>query len=153
MMKKVLAAFLTLSLALSPLGSYVFQDQDHHASAKSYKSGKRGFNSNNGGISNFQNNKKTTNQQNSVTNKDKTKNNQTNTASTKRGGGFMKGMLFGGLAGMLFGGLFGNMGAFGALLGLVVNVLAIVVLISIVVKIISLFTNKRRREEDRTWRN
>jgi hypothetical protein len=44
------------------------------------------------------------------------------------GGGFMKGLMLGGLAGFLFGGLLGSLGAFGELLGLMVNVLAIYLL-------------------------
>lgn len=51
------------------------------------------------------------------------------TAGTQRGlfggGGFLKGLMIGGLAGLLFGGLFANMGFLGELLGLMINVLAI----------------------------
>ncbi|WP_018752761.1 hypothetical protein [Paenibacillus sanguinis] len=45
------------------------------------------------------------------------------------GGGLMRGLVVGGLAGMLFGSLFANMGFFGNLLGLAVNLLAIYLLI------------------------
>lgn len=44
------------------------------------------------------------------------------------GGSFFKGLMIGGLAGMLFGGMFGNMGMFGDLLGLVINLFAIYIL-------------------------
>ena len=44
------------------------------------------------------------------------------------GGSLMKGLMIGGLAGLLFGGLFGSLGAFGELLGLMVNVMAIYLL-------------------------
>lgn len=75
-----------------------------------------------------------------------TKANTTGTA-TKSGGlfggsGFMKGMMIGGLAGLLFGGMFGNMGAFGEILGLLVNVAAIVAIFMI---IIAAFTYVRRK--------
>lgn len=45
------------------------------------------------------------------------------------GGSLMRGLIVGGLAGMLFGSLFANMGFFGNLLGLAVNLLAIYLLI------------------------
>ncbi|OUM96714.1 MAG: hypothetical protein A9Z00_03795 [Thermobacillus sp. ZCTH02-B1] len=51
------------------------------------------------------------------------------TAGTKRGsfgdGGFLKGLMIGGLAGFLFGSLFAHMGFLGELLGLMINLLAI----------------------------
>ena len=77
MMKKVLAAFLTLSLALAPVGGFVFQDNSTYVSAKSYKSGKKSFNSgttNNN--SNFQNNNNSTTSNSTTTNKAKTTNNR-----------------------------------------------------------------------------
>ena len=63
-----------------------------------------------------------------------TKNNTTTPNSaqtTKQGGlfgnsgGFLKGLALGGLAGLLFGSMFGNMGAFGEILGFMVNLLVI----------------------------
>lgn len=60
------------------------------------------------------------------------------------GGSFMKGMMIGGLAGMLFGGLFGGMGFMGEMLGLMINVLAIVALFAIVRAV---FTAIRRKRE------
>ncbi|ASR47196.1 hypothetical protein B4V02_11105 [Paenibacillus kribbensis] len=81
------------------------------------------------------------------------------TANTSRtggflggGGGFLKGMMLGGLAGMLFGGLFGNMGALGSLLGLAVNVLAIYVLIMVGVGIYRAIKNRRRPDDSRGGR-
>ena len=46
-MKKLIAALLTITLALSPVGHYVFQDHATSADARSYKSGKGSFKSNN----------------------------------------------------------------------------------------------------------
>lgn len=60
------------------------------------------------------------------------------TGTTARTGGLfggsslMKGLMIGGLAGMLFGGMFGNMGAFGEILGLMVNLLAIFAIIMLI---------------------
>lgn len=48
------------------------------------------------------------------------------------GSGFMKGLMLGGLAGMLFGGLFGGLGAFGEILGLMINLLAIFAVIMLI---------------------
>ncbi len=45
-MKKLIAAILTVMLALTPVGSFVFQDHATTADAKSYKSGKKSFNTN-----------------------------------------------------------------------------------------------------------
>ena len=46
-MKKILSAVLTAALIFTPVGSVVFQDQPTTVEAKSYKSGKKSFNSNN----------------------------------------------------------------------------------------------------------
>ncbi|MNN17818.1 hypothetical protein D3C81_1310140 [compost metagenome] len=77
------------------------------------------------------------------------KSSATTGTNTKRGffsgGGFMKGLMIGGLAGMLFGGLFSGMGAFGNLLGLAVNLLAIYVVIVAVMALYRRFKNKPRQ--------
>lgn len=65
------------------------------------------------------------------------------------GGGFMRGLMVGGLAGLLFGGLFGNMGFFGNLLGLAVNLLAIYVIIAVVVALYRRFKRQPRQEDYR----
>ena len=147
-MKKILAALLTITLVFSPIGNFVFQDEVT-TEAKSYKSGKKSFNSGNNFNSNnnnslFQNNKKDS------TNKSTTKQN-TNNKGGFMSGGLMKGLMLGGLAGLLFGGLLGNLGILGSLLGLVVNGLAIVFLIFVAAKIFSFF--KRKNEESKAWKN
>lgn len=63
------------------------------------------------------------------------------------GGGFMRGLMVGGLAGMLFGGLFGNMGFFGNLLGLAVNLLAIYVIIIAVMALYRRFKRQPRHDD------
>ncbi|MGG6314316.1 hypothetical protein [Paenibacillus macerans] len=65
------------------------------------------------------------------------------------GGGFMRGLMVGGLAGMLFGGLFGNMGFFGNLLGLAVNLLAIYVIIIAVMALYRRFKKQPRQDDYR----
>jgi len=59
----------------------------------------------------------------------------------------MKGLMLGGLAGLLFGSLFSGMGLLGNILGLLINVAAIAVIIMLVVKIINMFKDKKRKEE------
>ncbi|WP_090789271.1 hypothetical protein [Paenibacillus sp. GP183] len=59
-------------------------------------------------------------------------------------GGLMKGLLIGGIAGMLFGGMFGGMGAFGNILGLLVNVFAIFLLFVVIRNIVMYFINRRK---------
>ncbi|BFH62128.1 hypothetical protein [Paenibacillus azoreducens] len=79
-----------------------------------------------------------------------TNTNHSSTAGTpaKRGffsgGGFFKGLMIGGLAGMLFGGLFSNMGFLGNIFGLLINLLAIYVLISIAIAAVRAFRNRRK---------
>ena len=60
--------------------------------------------------------------------------------------------MLGGLAGLLFGGLFGSMGFLGEILGLFINILAIVVIIALIRKIFQFFT-KKKEEEKNPWRN
>ncbi|WP_425464925.1 hypothetical protein [Paenibacillus dokdonensis] len=75
-------------------------------------------------------------------------NNSTAGTTAKRGffsgGGLMKGLMIGGLAGMLFGGMFGGMGAFGNILGLIINLFAIYVVISLAVAAYRAFKNRRK---------
>jgi len=65
------------------------------------------------------------------------------------GGGFLKGMMVGGLAGMLFGSMFAGMGAFGNMLGFLVNVLAIIALIMVVRAVIGHFRARKRLDDNR----
>ena len=63
------------------------------------------------------------------------------------GSGLMKGLMLGGLAGMLFGGLFGGMGAFGEILGLLVNVLAIVAVVMLI-RVAFVYLKSKRNTPD-----
>lgn len=150
-MKKILAAIFAMTLIFSPIGDYVFQDQGTSTvEAKRYKSGKKSFAPSNGTNNNqsfFQNNKK-----DSVNdNKSSAKQNNQNKGGFMSGG-LAKGLMLGGLAGLLFGGLLGNLGILGSILGLMINMLAIVFLISIAVKIYQFFKRKKK-EEANVWRN
>lgn len=161
-MKKLAAALFAATLAFSTVGPIVMDSHQGTitAEAKGYKSGKRGFNSNESSNNNslFNSNKSNTNSNtkdnsNSIFGNKKT-NNKTNTANpTGTKGGFLKGMMVGGLAGMLFGGMMSHMGAMGNIFGLLINVIAILVLIMLVMKIFQMFTrNKRKDEERNVWK-
>lgn len=63
------------------------------------------------------------------------------------GSGLMKGLMLGGLAGMLFGGLFGGLGAFGQILGLMVNVLAIFAIIMLI-RVAFVYLRSKRNTPD-----
>ncbi|MHC0036391.1 hypothetical protein [Pseudoneobacillus sp. C159] len=142
-MKKLFAALLTASLIFSPLGSVVFQDHTNTVEAKGYKSGKRSFNNNNSTNNNsiFQQKKSTST----------TKSPSLFSSNKKKSGGFMKGLMVGGLAGLLFGSLFANMGFLGSILGFLINMIAIVFLISIIRKVYVMYKNKKRREDSNPW--
>ncbi|MBS4178818.1 hypothetical protein [Lederbergia citrea] len=148
-MKKILAALFATVLLLSPVGSFVFQDHSTTVEARGYKSGKKGFNMNNSKInnnSNFQKKKQDSN----------TTNNKSTTATNNKGGfmsgGLMKGLMFGGIAGLLFGSIFANMGELGSILGFMINIAAIMILISVIRKIFAFFNDKKKKEDINPWR-
>ena len=122
-MKKIITALVTAMLLFAtPVGNFIVQDQPVTVEAKGFK-GKRGG-SPNSGITNFQ---KKQNQNRS------TYNNQSTTKP--RTGGFMRGLIAGGLAGILFGSLLAQWGILGSLLGLLINVGAILIIVWLVVKL------------------
>ncbi len=63
------------------------------------------------------------------------------------GGGFGRALLIGGAAGLLFGGLLGNLGALGSILGLLVNVLAVVLLFVLIRRLFVYFAERRRQQQ------
>ncbi|EFM12052.1 import inner membrane translocase subunit Tim44 [Paenibacillus curdlanolyticus YK9] len=65
------------------------------------------------------------------------------------GGSFMKGLMIGGLAGLLFGGIFSNMGFFGNLIGLLLNVFAIFALFALIRAAIQYFRRNRTNHDNR----
>lgn len=121
-MKKIITALVTAMLLFAtPVGNFIVQDQPVTVEAKGFK-GKRGGS----GITNYQK-KQNVNQNRS------TYNNQSTTKP--RTGGFMRGLIAGGLAGLLFGSLLAQWGILGSLLGLLINVGAILVIVWLVVKL------------------
>lgn len=160
-MKQLTALFLALTLIFSSVGSTLLFGDDNHVEAKSYKSGKKGYNSspNNNNNSNIQNKDNDTTQ-NTSTNKNtadqnSTTKNNTDTQKSKGGfsaGGLMKGLLIGGLAGLLFGSLFGDMGLIGSILGLLINGAAIALVVFSLVKIFKMITRKKQSEVSDSWK-
>lgn len=147
-MKKIIASFLALVLVMSPIGSIVLNDQLTTVEAKRYKSGKKGFNSNQ--------------QQFNQPKVDKKKedsaslNKSTETPGKKGGftsGGLMKGLFFGGIAGLLFGGLLANMGVLGSIVGFAINVLAILLIVGLLRKIFFLLKERKRKEDMNPWQS
>lgn len=145
-MKKLFAVLLMITLLLSPIGNYVFNDH-MTAEAKPYKSGKKSFNTNNDSIFNNSTIQKK---------KDVSNTNKSTTTAKKKGGftsgGLMKGLFIGGLAGLLFGSLFANMGILGSLLGFAINAIAIIFLVVIIRKIFVMLKEKKKKEEVNPWR-
>jgi len=130
---------LTVFLALG-LG---FSDTAHAKRGGGFKSNKQSFTQK----------KDSTTQQSNTGSTSGTANKSTtgtgSTATTKSGGlfggsSFMKGMMIGGLAGMLFGGMFGNMGAFGEILGLLINVAAIAAIFMIIMAAFKYLRNNKK---------
>lgn len=142
MVKKIAAMMVAIALLLAPV-SYFGHDNATVVSAKSYRSGVKSFNKSN----------TTTPFKQQKTNKSTTNSYAKKTAATKSKGGFMKGLLFGGLAGMLFGGLLANMGALGTIFGFVLNLLLIFLIISLIIKAIQLLLFKKQKQrEEKVWR-
>ncbi|GIN88862.1 hypothetical protein J6TS2_52480 [Heyndrickxia sporothermodurans] len=139
-MKKKLLMFLTVFTLIFTVTSIGYVDD---AAAKGYRSGKRSFTPSQSNP--FSKNKSTN------TNKFKQDNkvNSTNKSFTNKSnkGGFMKGMLLGGLGGMLIGSLFGGMGlgAFGSILAGFVNIIILIGVVMIIVRIFQAFKRNNRR--------
>ncbi|MCI3920410.1 hypothetical protein MO973_09205 [Paenibacillus sp. TRM 82003] len=60
------------------------------------------------------------------------------------GGGLMRGLMLGGLAGLMFGGLLAGLGGLGSILGMLINVLAIVAIFVLVRKAFRYFSDRNR---------
>ena len=156
-MKKIFAMFIALTVMFSSVGTTILFLDEPTVEAKSYKSGKKGFNSNNN--SNIQNNN--TSNKNDATTNNNTTNKTTDSKKadeTKKGGffsgGLMKGLMIGGLAGLLFGSLFADMGMLGSILGFMINAIAIAAVVILCIKLVQFFTRKKEKDEDkRQWNN
>lgn len=139
-MKKIIMILVSVTLAIGSLTAVAPSYTEAAAYAKAYRSPKGTFKQPaakpNPGVSKSQPNTGT-----------KAPGTGTVTPAPNRGffgGGFTRGLFLGGLAGLMFGGVFGSMGFVGQLLGLFVNVMALVVLFMIIRSIISYFMRKRR---------
>ncbi|WP_252503032.1 hypothetical protein [Sporosarcina sp. Marseille-Q4943] len=147
-MKKILSALLALTIVMSPIGSFILNDHATTVEAKRYKSGKKSFNPSQ---NNFTKPKVDKKQEDNASFAKPTKN-----QSSKGGffsGGLMRGLFVGGIAGLLFGSLFANMGMLGSVLGFLINMLAIIFVISMIRRIFSLLKAKKEKEDANPWRN
>jgi len=153
-MKKLSAILIAITLAFSSVGAAIpFLDQVQTAEAKSYKSGKKSYNTSPGTTNNNMQNKDS--DSNSTVNKSTTTNKSTSTTTNKGGffgGGLMRGLFIGGLAGLLFGSLFSDMGLLGNLLGFVINAAAIVFIVFLCIKIYQMLTRKKNQEVRDNWK-
>ncbi|MTT33084.1 hypothetical protein GMB86_13815 [Terrilactibacillus sp. BCM23-1] len=143
MMKKIAAAFLALTLVFTPIASSFVFFEPNTASAKGYRSGVKSFKGNNNSGSFFNSNKSQRNNSTAT---------RSNGSAFNRGG-FMRGMFLGGLSGLLFGSMLANMGAFGQMAGLLINILAIVAIIALIRYIFFNRKRNRKNEDDRPWGN
>lgn len=152
-MKKLAAILFAFTLAFSSVGTVILPNDVQTVEAKSYKSGKKSYNSNNGTTNNIQNNDSGSN---STINKSTTTNKSSNnTKSTKGGftsGGLMKGLFVGGIAGLLFGSLFSDMGLIGNILGFAINAAAIIFIVFICMKIYQMIKRKKHNEVRDEWK-
>lgn len=145
-MKKLASVFFALTLLFSTVGAIILVN-DTAVEAKSYKSGKRGFQQPSKNNNNYQQNQNNFQQDKNTNSSSWTKTTKNTTGSK---GGFMRGLVAGGIAGLLFGSLFSNMGALGSLLGFIVNVAAILLIVYLVLKIY--YAMKRKNEAHDQWR-
>lgn len=144
-MKKLMAMMLAVAVMFGA-GGFVPVD---HADAKGYKSGKRSFQPTQPSQNTPAPNQSQFNNSNSVKTPAK---NTAPAPAQKSTGGFMKGLVFGGLAGLLLGGLLGNMGALGDIIGLLVNVMFVVLIIGIVRKLYTTYKQRKQEKEADAWR-
>jgi predicted lipid-binding transport protein (Tim44 family) len=144
-MKKWLVVFMALSLFLSVSAPAIVDAAPR--GGKSYSSPKRS-------IAPTKPNNTTNNNVNKADpNASTAKPGTTTTPPTQNrgfmGGGLMKGLMLGGLAGMLFGGLLGGLGAFGNILGFLVNIAALVILFVLIRRVISYFRDRSNQTKKR----
>ncbi|MFY0758195.1 hypothetical protein AB1K32_04855 [Metabacillus dongyingensis] len=125
MVKCLTALVLMISLVFTPVGDSVLEKNTSYVSAKSFKGGKRRYNPN----SNY-------NQ------RDAPRSNFSTRRNNPARGGIMRGLLYGGIAGLLLGGLLGNLGFFGGILGMFINLFALLLFIFIIRKLVRFFTHR-----------
>lgn len=131
---------MTFLLVITPFALGI----DEAEAKASYKSGKKSFTP--------VTPKKAETNTNFKSNKDTTSTPKGTSTSSLSKGGLMKGLLYGGLAGFLFGSMLNGLGAFGAVLGFIVNILAIFVLLAIILAGFAYFKNSRKKQEAAGWK-
>ncbi|WP_307433745.1 hypothetical protein [Bacillus sp. V2I10] len=128
MVKFIVSLVLMASIIFTPIGDSLIDNKTSFVSAKSFKSGKRRYNPN----SNYK-------QPDTRQNQPRSNFNRRNNFAR---GGIMRGLLYGGIAGLLLGGLLSNLGFFGGVLGLFINILAILFLLLLIRKIFRYFIHR-----------
>lgn len=144
MLKKLLTLFVAFAFIFAPSG---LLGVDEASAAKSYKSGKKSFTNTNSNDT----------MTNSTTNKQSTTSTPQSPAKSPSvakpsSGGFMKGLIFGGLAGLLLGSMLDDLGFLGTLLALFINILAVVGILMIVRKLYLHFANERKKKDYQAWK-
>ncbi|MFY0543613.1 hypothetical protein [Brevibacillus sp. H7] len=140
-MKKWIMLLIAFVLVLAPNG----MGYDQADAKKSYKSGPKPFDSNTTP-------NKTDSHVNSSTPNNTTSPVKNTSAAAPGKGGFIKGLLFGGLAGLLFGSLFSDLGILGAIFGFFLNVLAVWAVVILMRKAYTYFKNQRKKQEWNAWK-
>ncbi|WP_416826393.1 hypothetical protein [Ectobacillus polymachus] len=137
-MKKKIIAILTAFAFIFATFSFT---SSNVAEAKGYSSGKGSYSpSKNQTVNRSQNS--STQQSNQAK--------STNTTPTSNKGGFMKGILLGGLGGFLMGSLFSHLGPVGTGLALLVNLLLFAGVIMLMVNLFKAY--QKRRKEQEAWK-
>jgi predicted lipid-binding transport protein (Tim44 family) len=141
MFKKIMVVFTAFMLVFASVGFLSVDTAD----AKGYKSGKKSYDSKSTQTDKSKVDKKEDNNVNA-------KKTTPETAKSNKGG-FMKGMLLGGLGGLLLGSLFADMGILGSILAFMVNALVMAGIVLIAIRIFKHFKDKRKKKvEEAAWK-
>lgn len=139
MMKKFIG-FLTAFMLMFAAISFISPDS---AEAKGYKSGRKSYSP--------------TQNETVVQKKDSTVNSSkvqqdSKAPAAKKSGGFLKGMLLGGIGGLLLGSLFAGLGPIGSILAFFVNMMLMAGIVMIGIKLFKHWKKKKKQQEMEAWR-
>ena len=140
MMKKFIG-FLTALMLMFAAISFISPDS---AEAKGYKSGRKSYSPTQ--------NETVVQKKDSTVNSSKVQQDSKAPATAKKSGGFLKGMLLGGIGGLLLGSLFAGLGPIGAILAFFVNMMLMVGIVMIGFKLFKHWKKKKRQQEMEAWR-
>lgn len=115
------------------------------AEAKGYKSGRKSYAPTQ--------NDTVTQKQDSTVNSSKVQQDSKAPATAKKSGGFLKGMLLGGIGGLLLGSLFAGLGPIGSILAFFVNMMLMAGIVMIAVKLFKHWRKKKKQREMEAWRH